>query len=83
MEKIKIGIIGVGYLGEFHVKQLKRCENADIVFMCVGNDNDVRDVGTQALAAMKAGSVLVDHTTASADIARELYETCKNKQIGF
>ena len=61
----------------------KACENADIVFMCVGNDNDVRDVGTQALAAMKAGSVLVDHTTASADIARELYETCKNKQIGF
>jgi len=59
------------------------CEGADIVFMCVGNDNDVRDVGTQALAVMKAGSVLVDHTTASADIARELYKSCQDKQVGF
>ena len=59
------------------------CEDADIVFMCVGNDNDVRDVGTQALEIMKAGSVLVDHTTASADIARELYACSKDKEIGF
>ena len=59
------------------------CEGADIVFMCVGNDNDVRDVGTQALAVMKTGSVLVDHTTASADIARELYKICQDKQVGF
>lgn len=57
--------------------------NADIVFMCVGDDNDVRDVATKALGAMNAGSILVDHTTASADIARELYEKAKNKQIGF
>ena len=61
----------------------KACEDADIVFMCVGNDNDVRDVGTQALEIMKAGSVLVDHTTASADVARELYARTKDKQIGF
>ncbi|MEC8450373.1 MAG: NAD(P)-dependent oxidoreductase, partial [Pseudomonadota bacterium] len=47
------------------------------------NDNDVRDVGTQALAVMKTGSVLVDHTTASADIARELYKICQDKQVGF
>lgn len=59
------------------------CEGADIVFMCVGNDNDVRDVGTQALAVMKTGSVLVDHTTASADIARELYKSCQDKQVAF
>ena len=59
------------------------CEGADIVFMCVGNDNDVRDVGIQALAVMKTGSVLVDHTTASADIARELYKSCQDKQVGF
>ena len=58
-------------------------QNADIVFMCVGDDNDVRHVATQALGAMNAGSILVDHTTASADIARELYEKAKNKQIGF
>ncbi|AXT40383.1 NAD(P)-dependent oxidoreductase [Alteromonas sp. BL110] len=58
-------------------------KGADIVFMCVGNDNDVREVGTQALEVMKAGSVLVDHTTASADVARELYASSKEKQIGF
>lgn len=59
------------------------CQKADIVFMCVGNDNDVREVGTQALEVMKPGSVLVDHTTASADVARELYASSKNQQVGF
>ena len=58
-------------------------EDADIVFMCVGDDNDVRSVANKAINTMKAGAVLVDHTTASADIARELYEVCKSKQIGF
>ncbi|OJF68106.1 oxidoreductase [Alteromonas sp. V450] len=58
-------------------------KDADIVFMCVGDDNDVRSVANKAISAMKAGAVLVDHTTASADIARELYEVCKSKQIGF
>ena len=59
------------------------CEDASIVFMCVGNDNDVKDVAYQALKVMKPGSVLVDHTTASADIARELYAACTEKDIGF
>ena len=59
------------------------CEEASIVFMCVGNDNDVKDVAYQALKVMKPGSVLVDHTTASADIARELYAACTEKDIGF
>lgn len=45
---------------------------ADIVFMCVGGDDDVRAVGGAALAAMKPGAVLVDHTTASAQVAREM-----------
>jgi len=45
---------------------------ADFVFMCVGNDNDVRDVGGRALSGMAPGAVLVDHTTASAGVAREM-----------
>ena len=52
-------------------------EGAEYVFMCVGNDNDVRDVvygPDGVLAGAEAGAVLVDHTTASADIARELAE---------
>ena len=52
-------------------------EGAEVVFMCVGNDDDVRDVAygpDGALAGAEAGSVLVDHTTASAGVARELAE---------
>jgi len=54
--------------------------------MCVGNDDDVRSVayGEQgALAGMKKGAILVDHTTASAILARELHKACKDKGIGF
>ena len=56
---------------------------ADIAFMCVGDDNDVRMVGLEALDSLKAGSILVDHTTASADVARELGQLCKDSNIGF
>ncbi|MBV7264893.1 NAD(P)-dependent oxidoreductase [Erythrobacter ani] len=48
---------------------------ADIVFICVGNDDDLREVALGdrgALAAMRSGSLLVDHTTVSADMARHL-----------
>jgi 3-hydroxyisobutyrate dehydrogenase-like beta-hydroxyacid dehydrogenase len=48
-------------------------EGAEFVFMCVGNDNDVRDVvygSDGALAGAEAGAVLVDHTTASSEVAR-------------
>ena len=51
--------------------------------MCVGNDNDVRSVAEKALAAMKKGSVLVDHTTASASIAREMSALAAERAIGF
>ena len=51
--------------------------------MCVGDDNDVREVANRALSAMKSGAILVDHTTASADVARELHALCIAKQIGF
>jgi 3-hydroxyisobutyrate dehydrogenase len=50
---------------------------ADIVFMCVGNDDDVRQVSLATngvFAGLKTGAILVDHTTASAELARELNE---------
>ena len=59
---------------------------ADVVLMCVGNDNDVRSVvygNDGALAGMKAGAVLVDHTTASAALARELDAAAKAQGKGF
>jgi len=59
---------------------------AELVMMCVGNDDDVRAVvfgRDGALGAMRAGSVLVDHTTASAQIAREIHATAKVPGVGF
>ena len=61
-------------------------EGKEIVFACVGNDDDLRSVvlGEEgAFAGMAAGACFVDHTTASADVARELYETAKGKGISF
>jgi len=61
-------------------------KDCDFVLMCVGNDDDVRSVAygdNGALAGMKKGSILVDHTTASAVLARELFEKSKAKGVGF
>ena len=59
---------------------------ADFVFVCVGNDDDVRSVvhgKSGALAGMGKGAVLVDHTTASAELARELAEEATNAGAAF
>jgi 3-hydroxyisobutyrate dehydrogenase len=61
-------------------------QGAELVFCCVGNDDDLRSVtlGTDgAFAGMTTGSVLIDHTTASANVARELYGTAKNLGLNF
>ncbi|WP_342642200.1 NAD(P)-dependent oxidoreductase [Rhodoligotrophos ferricapiens] len=61
-------------------------KDADFVFACVGNDDDLRSVVTGrdgAFATMKPGSIFVDHTTASADVARELYAAGKAAGVGF
>ena len=58
----------------------------DFVFVCVGNDDDVRSVvyGAEgALAGMEAGAALVDHTTDSADLARELSSAAAEKGVDF
>jgi 3-hydroxyisobutyrate dehydrogenase len=59
---------------------------AAIVMMCVGNDDDVRAVaagGDGALAGMSADAILVDHTTASAQVAREMHAAAAARGIGF
>ena len=58
----------------------------DIVFCCVGNDDDLRSVvlgPDGAFAGMKAGAVFVDHTTASANVARELDAKAREKGLAF
>lgn len=72
--------------GSAHATPREAAQSCDIVFVCVGNDDDVRSVvlgEDGALAGMAAGAILVDHTTASADLARELGEICAGLSIGF
>ena len=60
--------------------------SAEIVFVCVGNDDDLREVmlgDDGVLAGMAAGAIIVDHTTASADVAREMYALAAEDGIGF
>ncbi|HLO93447.1 MAG TPA: NAD(P)-dependent oxidoreductase, partial [Burkholderiaceae bacterium] len=59
---------------------------ADVVFVCVGNDDDLRSVllgETGAFAGMKPGAILVDHTTASAEVAREMHAEARSRGLHF
>lgn len=61
-------------------------EGQEIVFACVGNDNDLRQVTLGpdgAFAAMGKGTIFVDHTTASAEVARELFAAAEAAGFGF
>jgi 3-hydroxyisobutyrate dehydrogenase len=61
-------------------------KDADFVFCCVGNDDDLRSVTTAdegAFATMRPGSVFVDHTTTSAEVARALYVEAQKRRVAF
>ena len=61
-------------------------QGAELVFCCVGNDDDLRGVtlgADGAFAGMQAGTTFVDHTTASASVARELYGAAKTLGLHF
>lgn len=61
-------------------------KDADFVFCCVGNDDDLRAVTLGkggAFEAVRKGAVFIDNTTASANIARELYAAAKGRGFGF
>ena len=60
--------------------------DADFIFTCVGNDDDLRQVTLGpdgAFSALKQGAVAIDNTTASAEIARELHAAAKERHAGF
>jgi 3-hydroxyisobutyrate dehydrogenase-like beta-hydroxyacid dehydrogenase len=69
--------------GSFEATVPDAVAGADMVMMCVGNDRDLLDVAGQALSHMKAGTILVDHTTASADAARALHARAGERGVGF
>ena len=74
------------YKGKAATTPAQAAKGCDVVFVCVGMDDDVREVVLEkngALSGMKKGAILVDHTTASADLARELETAAKKKGIGF
>jgi len=58
-------------------------EDADIVFLCVGRDEDVLTVAEPTIAAMTPGSIFIDHTTTSADCARKVAGWCAARDIAF
>ncbi|WP_416140071.1 NAD(P)-dependent oxidoreductase [Halomonas sp. HK25] len=72
--------------GSHHPTPREAARGAELVLLCVGNDDDVRQVTTGdngALHGMTEGSLLVDHTTASSDLAEELDAACRSRGIGF
>jgi 3-hydroxyisobutyrate dehydrogenase-like beta-hydroxyacid dehydrogenase len=74
------------YGGKSAATPREAAKDCDFVMLCVGNDDDVRSVvygDNGALAGMKKGAVLVDHTTASAIVAREVFEKSRAMGIGF
>ncbi len=74
------------YAGEAKSTPAEAARGADLVFACVGNDHDLREVvkGEHgAFAGMAEGGLFVDHTTASADVARELAAIGREQGIGF
>ena len=74
------------HAGEIAPTPRLAAEGASFVFVCVGNDDDVRSVvygDDGVLAGMARGATLVDHTTTSAELARELAAACAERGIGF
>ncbi|AQS36525.1 beta-hydroxyacid dehydrogenase, 3-hydroxyisobutyrate dehydrogenase [Shewanella psychrophila] len=72
--------------GKYEITPKLAAQGQDMVFICVGNDEDLRQVTLGedgALLGMKSGTILVDHTTASADIAREIGAIAAKAGIGF
>ncbi|PSW09803.1 2-hydroxy-3-oxopropionate reductase [Photobacterium rosenbergii] len=74
------------YAGSFALTPAEAAEGADFIFTCVGNDDDLRQVYLGAdgiLASAKPGAILIDNTTASAEVAREIAEQASDCQLSF
>ncbi|WP_258548875.1 NAD(P)-dependent oxidoreductase [Thalassospira lucentensis] len=74
------------YGGASAATPAEAANGAEFVFSCVGNDDDLRSVTTGSdgiLSTMESGSILIDNTTASADVARELHAAAKEKGVSL
>lgn len=82
----KVGLWEDEFAGESAATPREAARDAEFVMTCVGNDDDLRSVllgADGAFAGMTPGSVLVDHTTASANVARELAILAAERELGF
>ncbi len=73
------------YKGKMAATPAEAAKDADYIFTCVGNDNDLREVtfgDNGAFKTIKKGAIYIDNTTASATIAREIYEHAKKNGFG-
>lgn len=74
------------YKGNIADTPAKAAANAEVIFSCVGNDDDVRSVTTGtdgAFKSMRKGAIFIDHTTASAEVARELNQAANKMGLHF
>ncbi len=71
------------YTGNYTETIEEAVANADMVVSCAGNDNDVREIYAKVFSAAKLGALLIDHTTTSATLARELYAQAKSLNMEF
>jgi 3-hydroxyisobutyrate dehydrogenase-like beta-hydroxyacid dehydrogenase len=69
--------------GRTYTSVANAADGADIVFSCVGDDRDLREVFDAAASTMRKGAIFVDHTTASAELARELAARAEAAGLGF
>jgi len=76
----------IEHRGEVCTSPQDACADVDVAFCCVGDDADVEDVllgQNGAFEALKSGSIVVDHTTTSAHLARKIHAQYREKDIGF
>ena len=74
------------YQGELSLSPKDAAQDADIIFICVGNDDDLREImlgESGVLASLSKGKIVVDHTTTSAKVAREMAQACTSKEALF
>ena len=69
--------------GRFAATVTEAADGAELLILCVGNDDDVRQVVSEALPHLAGGAVIVDHTTTSARIAREMAEAAVGQRCAF
>ena len=69
--------------GRFAATIAEAAEGAELFILCVGNDDDVRQVAAEALPHLAEGAVIVDHTTTSAKVAREMADLAAARGVAF